>query len=87
MSGEEVPEERLHRAEWRSYCVQQRRVGVAQGVPANFRNLQLFAYGNELTIRQIATAERSAFLRAEHKQRPDRRLGVADPTGSPLPLH
>ena len=33
-----------------------------------FRNLQLFAYGNELTIRQIATAEWSAFLRAKYKR-------------------
>jgi len=63
-----MPEEGLHRAERRSYSVQQCRVRVAQGMPANFRNLQLFACGNELTIRQIASAERSAFLRAKHKR-------------------
>ena len=45
-----MSEERLHRPQRSSYCIQQSCVRMPQGVPADLRNLQLLAYWIELTI-------------------------------------
>jgi len=62
-----VSEERLHRAQRSSYRIQQCRVRVPQSVPADLRNLQLFAYRIELPIPKISSTKGSTLARPENK--------------------
>src|SRR5690348_3631876 len=72
-----MAQESLHRAQPRSYGIEERGVSTPERVPIDAVKLQPFHRGCQLPAKQVAAAERRTTSRSEHQGIPNHNLWPA----------
>src|SRR5690242_13650440 len=72
-----MAQESLHRAQRRSYAIEERRMGMPERVPSDAVKLQPLHSGRKLPPKQVAAAKRRTTPRSEHQGAADHNLRTA----------